>query len=191
MSEKSCGIAFLIFVANLWSRCAGYRRGPSGGAPVCLSSTEICVERAPHTAGGAPSGRGARFLLFEVSSTLDQRHRRCPSVELTPICGLTGKFQHVPSTRAVSWKCGPEIKIFLILCWKVLDASLQTHPNVGLMLGHRLRCLPIIKQASGRCPKLSTLENLENEFQIFQSGKSQGIWENSFKSGKCQGVLLC
>ena len=37
----------------------------------------------------------------------------------------------------------------------------------------------------------ATLEirgNLENEFPIFQSGKTQGIWEKHKKSGKIQGI---
>ena len=35
---------------------------------------------------------------------------------------------------------------------------------------------------------LEIRENLENEFPIFQSGKTQGIWEKHNKSGKTQGI---
>ena len=35
---------------------------------------------------------------------------------------------------------------------------------------------------------LEIRENLENEFPIFQSGKTQGIWEKHKTSGKTQGI---
>ena len=35
---------------------------------------------------------------------------------------------------------------------------------------------------------LEIRENLENEFPIFQSGKTQGIWGKHQKSGKTQGI---
>ena len=35
---------------------------------------------------------------------------------------------------------------------------------------------------------LEIRENLKNEFPIFQSGKTQGIWEKHKKSGKTQGI---
>ena len=41
---------------------------------------------------------------------------------------------------------------------------------------------------SGFPATLENRENLENEFPIFQSGKTQGIWEKHTKSGKTQGI---